>query len=105
MKKVIRSARGELVDFDLIAIKDQISSALPSVTIQAREQFIDNRTKRRSKKLTDEVINAAVAAAASKRVEVDVSPIPVIVKEVAMMIDEISVEEQVFKQKAKKSEG
>lgn len=45
-----RSARGELVDFDLLKIKQQIASAPPSTDVTRRKDFIENRLRRRTKK-------------------------------------------------------
>ena len=55
MKKVTRSARGTVVDFDLLKIKQQIATAPKTVDVKARENFIDQKFKRRLKRLTQEV--------------------------------------------------
>lgn len=52
MGKPVRSARGQLVDFDLLKIKQQIAAAPKPTNVQVREDFIDQRLKRRIKKLT-----------------------------------------------------
>lgn len=46
-----RSARGEVVDFDLLKIKQQIASAPPSTDVTRRKDFIENRLRRRTKKV------------------------------------------------------
>lgn len=43
MPRIVRSARGELVDFDLIAIANQLASAPIPVSIHERRQFIDDK--------------------------------------------------------------
>lgn len=43
MGKVARSARGEIVDFDLIAIRQQLASAPPPVEVSTRREYIDNK--------------------------------------------------------------
>lgn len=48
MSNAVKSARGELVDFDLIRIKQQIASA-PPTTVAPRESFIDSKFRRRLK--------------------------------------------------------
>lgn len=48
--KGVISARGERVDFDLLKIKEQIASAPKATVVRAREDFIDQKFKRRSKK-------------------------------------------------------
>ena len=50
MGKKVRSVRGEIVDFDLIQIKKQIASAPTPLEVKARQDFIENRLKRRIKK-------------------------------------------------------
>lgn len=50
MGKKVRSARGELIDFDLMKIKEQIASNPPSIDVQQRQNFIDKRLRRRLKK-------------------------------------------------------
>jgi len=50
MGKKVRSAKGELVDFDLMKIKEQIASAPPTLDVKARQDFIDKRLRRRLKK-------------------------------------------------------
>lgn len=51
MGKKIRSARGEQVDFDLLKIKEQISSAAPPQDVKMRQDFIEKRLRRRLKKV------------------------------------------------------
>lgn len=50
MGKKYRSAKGELVDFDLLRIKQQMSAGTPPVDVQTRKDFIDRRLRRRLKK-------------------------------------------------------
>ena len=60
MSKGVKSARGEVVDFDLLKIKQQIASAPKTIQVQEREAFIDNKFKRRLKRMkTDVSIMAA----------------------------------------------
>jgi len=54
-KKAVRSAKGETVDFDLLKIKSQIASAPKTTNVRAREDFIDQKFKRRLKTLKREV--------------------------------------------------
>jgi hypothetical protein len=55
----IRSARGAMVDFDLLKIKQQIASAPKTVIVEARENFIDNKFKRQLKGKVREAIDLA----------------------------------------------
>ena len=43
MPRLVRSARGELVDFDLIAIANQLAAAPIPVSINERRLFIDEK--------------------------------------------------------------
>lgn len=52
MSKDVKSARGALVNFDLLRIKQQIATAPKPAVVKAREDFIDQKFKRRIKKLT-----------------------------------------------------
>lgn len=59
MSKKVKSARGEVVDFDLLKIKEQIASAPPPTDVRARQDFIDKRLRRRLKRaqLPDSVLS------------------------------------------------
>lgn len=50
MPKKVRSARGEMVDFDLIAIKQQIAARPATNDVRARQDFIEKKLRRRLKK-------------------------------------------------------
>ena len=51
--KGARSARGEIVDFDLLRIKENLATAPKGSTVKAREDFIDSKFKRRLRRLTE----------------------------------------------------
>ena len=59
MARIARSAKGLKVDFDVLKIKEQIASAPKPTTVQAREDFIDKKFKRRLKRLTKDVVEQA----------------------------------------------
>lgn len=59
MAKPVKSARGSLVDFDLLKIKQQIAAAPKTTNVRAREDFIDQKFKRRIKKLKTDIISTA----------------------------------------------
>ena len=59
MSKPVKSARGVSVDFDLLKIKQQIASAPKPTTVAARENFIDQRFKRRLKKLKQGIVDTS----------------------------------------------
>lgn len=50
MANKVRSARGDMVDFDLIKIKQQIASRTPTQDVRARQDFIERKLHRRLKK-------------------------------------------------------
>ncbi len=50
-KRRARSIRGEVVDFDLFDIKNQMASQPKSTEVRAREDFIESRLRRRKSRL------------------------------------------------------
>lgn len=46
----VRSAKGVLVNFDLLKIKEEIAAGPKPVNVQKREDFIDKKIRRRVKK-------------------------------------------------------
>ncbi|MNC32563.1 hypothetical protein D3C75_809250 [compost metagenome] len=61
MAKLIRSARGTQVDFDLVLIKQQIAANAAPTNVQARDDFIENKIRRRTRRVA-KVGEAPVAA-------------------------------------------
>jgi len=57
MAKGVRSARGVMVDFDLLRIKENLGAVPKASTVKAREEFIDNKFKRKLRRMAE---NAAV---------------------------------------------
>lgn len=49
MSKKVISARGVVVDFDLLKVKQQIAES-PAVDVSARENFVEKRLRRRSRR-------------------------------------------------------
>lgn len=49
MANLVRSARGDIVDFDLLKIKQQLASTVAPVEVRSRENFIEKRLKRKLK--------------------------------------------------------
>ena len=58
MSRKAKSIRGEVVDFDLIDIKNKIMNAPTPDTVQQRERFIDKRRRRGPRKKIDEMLAA-----------------------------------------------
>lgn len=60
MPRIVRTARGEQIDFDAIVIKQQIASAPMNIEVARRKEFIDSkegkvRGARRPSSFTDSV--------------------------------------------------
>jgi len=60
MGKKVRSAKGEMVDFDFLKIKEGLASAPTSINVRERQDFIESRSKRRIKKLTTPIAEIRV---------------------------------------------
>lgn len=54
MSKKARSARGELVDFDLLAIKQQLATTPVPVGVNQRRKFIDEKDGLKTKQVSIE---------------------------------------------------
>lgn len=84
MGKKYRSARGDIVDIDLLKIKQQIANAPKPTTVQEREQFVDKRIRRRVKKqvVNDDGLDLALEVKQSLLEQEFVAPEPTPVEEV-----------------------
>jgi len=65
MSKRARSAKGEIVDFDILAIQSQIAAGTakkdqPVVEVKRSENFIDKRAKRTIAKIVNKPQEPAV---------------------------------------------
>lgn len=74
MPKVVRSAKGQPVDFDMLKIKQQIASAPKPTSVKAREDFIDQKFKRRLKKLKRDVVLKTVDSKEEPKAEDSTTP-------------------------------
>lgn len=91
-----KSAKGVVVDFDLLKIKEQMAAAPPSIDVRKRQDFVENRLRRRArKKVPQELLEKAVEA-----VEVD-PEMPSVEGEPAAMIEEEVIPEVVDQQAPK----
>lgn len=52
MGKSVRSARGAMVDFDMLKIKQALAAAPKPTVVKDRENFVDNKIKRKIRKLS-----------------------------------------------------
>ena len=66
MSRKTRSARGEVVDFDLIAIKQQLAMAPTPVSVNQRRRFIDEKDGVKTKQAPPLPSALDVAAAAAE---------------------------------------
>lgn len=74
MSRKTTSMRGEVVDFDLFAIKEQINGAPVTETIQNRERFIELRRRRGTKRKLQDLL-AEQEVSATKQPVVDTSAV------------------------------
>jgi hypothetical protein len=66
MSNLIRSARGELIDFELLAIKAQLASAPVPKVVEERKQAIDEKDGVRTDVVQDiDFLSASMEAAAA----------------------------------------
>jgi hypothetical protein len=93
----IRSAKGEIVDFDLLKIRQTLAQKPVSLDVKAREDFIDKKLRRRIRK-------AKHAAAVAETDAVVDSPAltNVEVPEAAPLIDAPAPKAEVKPEKKKK---
>lgn len=63
MAKIVTSARGEKVDFDLLRIKNSIAAVPPTENVKKRERFINKKRRRGLKQSVDELVQAKTAEA------------------------------------------
>jgi hypothetical protein len=71
MPRVVRSAKGQEVNFDMLKIKQQIASAPKPTSVKAREDFIDQKFKRRLKRLKRGVAQKAADETAKEEPKVE----------------------------------
>ncbi len=69
MPKKVRSAKGQIIDFDLLKIKEQMVDSPRPTNVQARQDFIDQKMRRRVKRVKDQLLEAK-----NKAKPVDVKP-------------------------------
>ena len=71
MPKITKSIRGELVDFDLVKIKESIKSSPSPLEVTERREYIDNKLQRRIKKAKDNIQRNVVTQTKPKNGLVD----------------------------------
>ena len=88
MSRKVRSMRGEVVDFDLFAIKAVLNGAAPTENIENRERYINLKRKRGTKRKLqdmlaeqDESVQRVNEALATKAATPVVTPVAEAVEE------------------------
>lgn len=74
MANKVRSVRGVVVDFDLLRIKDQMQNAPAPSDVKKRENFIDKKRRRNTKKSVAAIMNTQLVSKMVKPVE----PTPIV---------------------------
>lgn len=77
----VRTARGEMVDFDELRVKQSLAATPANIQVKAREEFVDQRLKRRSKRkaailaqnLHDELSDPVIETQTDEQQSVDVA--------------------------------
>lgn len=58
MPKIVKSIKGEMVDFDILKIKQEMESTPTPIEVSERKQFIDNKLQRRIRRAKTDIENA-----------------------------------------------
>jgi len=71
MPKKVRSAKGEIIDWDRLTVKNQMAATTPPTTVKQRQDFIDKKLRRRVNTVKSDIAKAKSAKMieASKPVE------------------------------------
>lgn len=75
MPRIVRTARGELVDFDTIIIKQQLAQAPMNIEVARRKEFIDSREgSTRAVKIEESVIEPTIQPEQTVQVQAIIQP-------------------------------
>jgi len=97
MPKKVRTAKGQIVDFDLLKIKEQMVDAPSPANVKARQDFIDQKMRRRVKRVKDQL---AEAKKNPKQPPVEVKPkLETQAAEQGPKIDEVKPQKRKIKRK------
>jgi len=55
MPKIVRSIKGEMIDFDLLKIKQEMTKAPSPLEVTERRNYIDNKLQRRIRRAKEEL--------------------------------------------------
>lgn len=94
----VKSAKGKVIDFDLLKIKRQIAEKPISIDVKARQTFIDQKARRRLRKLTQKAAAASIDVVSEALAAVETSiPNPII--DAPKQVVDLLTEEKHTKQK------
>lgn len=68
----VKSAKGRVIDFDLLKIKRQMAGKPVTIDVKARQNFIDQKARRRLRKITKQATAATIKV--DSEVLADVEP-------------------------------
>lgn len=100
----VKSAKGRVIDFDLLKIKRQIADKPLSIDVKARQAFIDQKARRRLRKITKQAtaavdVNSELLAGvepsqANPMIEIKQAPPPQVV-DVSTTVEDKSIKQKV----------
>ena len=92
MSKKARSARGDLVDFDLLAIKQQLATAPVPVSVDQRRRFIDEKDGIKAKPALPSAMMMALEAAevSESAAESEVAEVSESIEEEVALAEEVT---------------
>lgn len=108
MPKKVRSAKGQIVDFDLMKIKQQLGDTAEPTNVQARKDFIDAKLRRRMRKIKKTLDGATRkpvepnTTEVAKNVAVEAAPQSEMIDEVAEPTNEAPKKTSTTKRKIKR---
>jgi hypothetical protein len=94
MKKQVRSIKGELVNFDLSEIKEQIGNKAPTTDVKNREKYIYSKRRRGSKRAVNKALDENTASPQQSK--------PVVVAPSVAQIDDTKAKKETKKKIVKK---
>lgn len=95
MPKKVRSAKGKIIDFDLLRIKEQMINGPKPPNVQERQNFIDQKMRRRVKKVKSQLEDAKKRKPVDRKSNLDVSS-----PEQGPKIDEVKPPKRKIKKKS-----
>ena len=75
MSKKVRSAKGKIIDFSLLNIKQELSSKRPPAQSEQRKQQIKNKTSSRRKKIIENLQTEHTVDVSPEVADVEETPV------------------------------